>query len=230
MAKRQTVTWWKALGFNNRTDIEKKLRSIVNIVPLHTPLNDDNTLFLINVLRHHHQFEQKMGGEVNMKQLEIRINKDDGYAPTRGIWIVKKDNTSVGISWHTALQPSGGSSKKQDVCQAARYEINDQILDFREKTSSLCELCNDPITVGIDIVHVDHIKLFDELFKLFMKTLSITYNDIDTENRLFIDRNLALQWSQFHKEHATLRVVHKTCNLKRSKKDESSSSSSSLSQ
>jgi len=225
MARRQTVTWWKALGFNRKSDIEKKIRSIVNTVPLHTPLNDDNTLFLINVLRHHHQFDQKMGGEINMKQLEIRINQDDGYAPTRGIWIVKKDNTSVGISWPTALEPGGGSSKKKDVCQAARYEISDQILDFRVQPSFLCELCNESITAGIDVVHVDHIKPFDELFKLFMKTLSITYDDIDTENRLFIDRKLASQWSYFHKEQATLRIVHKTCNLKRSKKDESSSSS-----
>lgn len=225
MARRQTVTWWKALGFTNQSDIKKKIRSIVNTVPLYTPLNEDNTLFLINVLRHHHQFEQKMAGEVNLKHLEIRINQDDGHGPTRGIWIVKKDNTSVGISWHTALEPGGGSSKKQDVCQAARYEINDQIFAFREQPYGLCELCNESIAAGIDIVHVDHIKPFDELFKLFMKTVSITYDNIDTQDRRFIDRNLALQWAHFHKEHATLRVVHKTCNLKRSKKDESSSSS-----
>ena len=51
---------------------------------------------------------------------------------TNGIWIVRTDNTSVDISWHETIKPEGNPTDKEQVSTAARFEICEQIQEFKE--------------------------------------------------------------------------------------------------
>jgi len=51
--------------------------------------------------------------------------------------------------------------------------------------------------------------------------MNLSYSDVSIDDQgiksRFNDRTLASKWFAFHKEFATLRIVHKLCNLKRGK-------------
>jgi len=219
MSRRKSNPWWKIeLGIEFQKEVIVKIRSIVKSYEINTPINDNDTEFLLKVLRHHHRFDQKIG--VGMKHLEVRINPS-WNGPTNGLWIVRTDGTENDISWTTALQPDGKPTPKEEASSAARDEISSQIHDFHDTGDcSICEICHKNMTRG-DGLHVDHIKPFQDLFLEFLKSLEMTYHDITTEDlgveSQFLDRELALKWYDFHLKHSTLRLVHNKCNLGRKK-------------
>jgi hypothetical protein len=215
MLRRKTNPWWKEeLGIRTKKEVEDKIRYIVQSTPLNTPIDNSNTEFILKVLSHHHQFRQKCG--VGITHLEIRTNPS-WNGPTQGIWFIRKDGSEVDISWVTSLKPDGKPSLKEDISNAARYEIASQIHEFHDNGDChICNLCN-RMMVRHDRLHVDHIKPFDELFSIFLALNNITYSNIETEDlgveSQFKDRLLAIEWFKFHKENASLRLVHKKCNL-----------------
>jgi len=215
MQRRKTNPWWKELGFSKKSELEEKIRLIVNNSPLCEPLCNEHTEFLLKILCHHHHYERKIAG---MKHLEIRQNPS-WNGPTLGIWVIRAESEED-ISWVTALKPDGRPSVKEDVSNAARYEISPQIHDFHEcGECSVCELCGKDMVRGYKL-HVDHVKPFEQLFSEFLSVEEITYSDIETEDvggveSRFTDRQLASKWITFHRDHASLRLTHKLCNLKR---------------
>jgi hypothetical protein len=69
------------------------------------------------------------------------------------------------------------------------------------------------------MLHVDH--LFDDvpfhkLWKDFLEIRGLQADDIETKpsesGRIFIDRELANAWSQYHQEHAVLRLIRSDIN------------------
>ena len=218
MSKRKTISWWKEeLGISTKSELNEKIRSIIKSAKTNVPIDQSNTEFIVKILKHHHHFKEKIGA--GMKHLVIRENQSYG-ATTLGIWIIRVDDTETDISWVAALKPDGKASTKEDVSSAARYEIKQQIHDFHNNNTcaTICELCKQDMTTGVGI-HADHINPFEQLFLEFLSSLHLTYFDVNTKDlgidSCFLDRDLAAKWFQFHKEKATLRLVHGRCNLKR---------------
>jgi hypothetical protein len=223
MSRRKQEPWWNTdFGLKTQKELKIKIQTICNSPS--TPLSDDDTVFLLRVLKRHHEFSYKIGS--GLKHLEIRINKEPGMRETNGIWIVRTDNTSVDISWHEAIKPQGKPTDKEQSSTAARSEIYQQIQEFREKELNkmnldTCELCQLALSKD-EKLDIDHIILFETLFRDFLDKMNISYLDVATDDlgikSQFTDRTLASKWFAFHKEFATLRIVHHLCNLKRSKK------------
>ena len=217
MLKRKTISWWKSeLNISTQKEVKDKIRHIVKSSICNRPIDKTYTEFLIKVLSHHHRFEQKCG--IGIKHLEIRINPS-WNGPTQGIWIIRNDDTEEDISWVTALKPEGKPSVKEDISNAARYEISSQIHNFHDNGDcSICEICKNDM-IRHKGLHVDHIKPFENVFFDFLEQKNITYSDIQTEDlgveSQFKNRIIALDWFNFHKENSTLRLVHKKCNLQR---------------
>ena len=222
MSKRKTNFWWKSdLGINTQKELTDRIRYIVNTTTIDKPIDKLNTEFLIKVLSHHHEFQKKSG--VGIKHLEIKINHSCSGI-TKGIWIIRHDNTQEDITWVKALKPEDKSTIKEDVSNTARYEIYTQIKNFHDNGDcSICEICKNNM-IRYEELHVDHIKLFEELFLDFLTIKNIKYSNIELEDfgveSKFKDRILAEEWSKFHKEYSSLRLVHKLCNLQRKRKNE----------
>lgn len=219
MSRRRTNPWWKEeLGIPTKAKVEDKIRSIVRSTLPNRPIDEISSEFLKKVLSHHYHYREKCG--VGLRHLEVRTNPS-WNGPTQGIWIIRDDGTEVDISWVTALMPGGRPSIEQDIRNAARYEVSEQIHEFHDTGEcSTCELCHTSMTRHNGL-HVDHIKPFKDLFSEFIENRGITYSEIQTEDlgveSQFKDRPLAREWYIFHKENATLRLVHKQCNLGRAR-------------
>jgi hypothetical protein len=214
MTKRVTNNWWKTeLGFKTKQELETEIRKIIASYQINTPLNSIDQKFLICVLKHHYEFDKKIG--TGLKHLKIKEDRNNRY-----ICIVRLDNSEIDISWHVALKPNGTTTSKDNACSIARYEINNQILNFININEEVdnCELCNDVLS---DEVHVDHIIPFDILFLNFLEEKKLSYEDIHKLDMglysCFADKELANQWYNFHLKNAKLRIVHKKCNLSRKK-------------
>ena len=217
LKRRKTTTWWKReLSLNTQKEVIQKIHEIIDTTEMYTPL-DHGLFFLLQVLKHHRYYESKVG--VGIKHLEIRWNQNDCGKLTKGLWIIRTDSTEIDISWRQALLPNGEPSLKEMVSSAARYETRAQIdLFYRNESRSVCELCHKHIS-QYDEIHVDHIQVFEQLFSNFLDTVHMTYSDIKIHHlgldNEFVDRHIALLWSQYHMKYATLRIVHSKCNLKR---------------
>ena len=106
------------------------------------------------------------------------------------------------------------------VIRAMRSEIQDQIDDFRKATG----------TVGDRSVHVDHNyeedgKMFRDISSSFLVKMDTPVEEIrlklerlpgkSYKCNLFVDRVLAGEWKEFHRNCASLRIIPKEQNLRK---------------
>lgn len=215
--KRNSVKWWnEALGVKSKSEAEGRIRAIVASNPDGQALNaiDQNTI--LTVLKHHYQYTAKVG--CGVKHIEVRTNIDE-FMPTRGFWIVRTDGTAIDISWPIAMMPEGKPSPQHHVGNAARFEIKSQIdAEHRNGLCVQCPLCNLPMQRGVNL-NVDHELPFKQLLADFLHSKSLNYTDVDVEdlglNGRLKDRQLAVDWQNYHRANAVLRLTHKRCNLSR---------------
>ncbi|OXE36631.1 MAG: hypothetical protein CGW95_06575 [Phenylobacterium zucineum] len=214
-----STKWWKTEGvlgqvFQTQESLKVAIRAIVNPAPLNTPLPNDQAAFLMDVLKHHHDWAGKRGAGVS--HIEVRMNPGT-FGSTRGLWLSRVDGSEIDISWVVPLKPGGRSSPKENVCAAARREIMDQVLDVRKKQEGgVCCIC------GHDLVgstHVDHAPpvTFDVMLTDFLRTRNLDWSDVEVQDMgvyaVFKDRKLADDWQLTHSLVADLRLIHKHENL-----------------
>jgi hypothetical protein len=176
---------------------------------------------LNDFLSRHPEYEDK---SKNMQDFEI---DQCPLAPkTRKayrIFIKKTDGTSTDISWRCALTGCG-KSDKAELFAALRVAVHEQVLEFRMKSELKCNICNKTNT----IMHVDHVKQFNEIamnFLALMKEKSIKIPcDFDdatdgTYRRTFkeCDSQFCKDWCDYHENEAEYRILCQKCNLTRKK-------------
>lgn len=211
--------WWASTGvlgriFKTKGALVDAIRSINNSAALNQPMRQEDQEFLLDVLRHHHDWHAKSGAGV--QHLEVRMNEGT-FGSTRGLYIRRVDGSEVDISWVVALKPGGKSSHKESACAAARREILDQTLAARkEQEGGNCSLCGLPL---LDKTHVDHMhpNTFDSIFSDFLLSEGIAYQDVDVADMgiyaVFADKELSKRWQEFHRDRAVLRLIHAHENL-----------------
>jgi hypothetical protein len=205
--------WWVAMGYPRKSALVDAIRNITNNAPLGVPLSKADEDFLLPILQNHADWDEKRG--VGIQHIEIRLNIN-GTGSTRGIWIKRVDGTEIDISWVVALKEGGKTSPLEDLRTAAREAIQFQMHAAHiTLPCELCDLCGEPMKRG-DVLHADHIEPFDQIFKDFFGGLE---NDIEISNvgitTQIVDPKILEDWQKHHAERATLRLVHKQCNLKR---------------
>lgn len=138
------------------------------------------------------------------------------------IHIKKKDGTVDDVSWLSCVTGKPRSAK-QLLHSALRYSIEPQIQQYRDSISlDQCVLCQSS-TNGTP--HIDHFVQFEQLVHDFYQTITIPVpNEVDAVNdysgrRCFKSTDQTFQelWEDYHRKHASLRVLCATCNLSRPK-------------
>ena len=174
---------------------------------------------ILKILERHPEFADKT---VNMKNLKIQHNKLNKTALE--IMIIKKDDSQVDISWNIAID---GCLKghKQCLTGAMRSSVQYQIRQFKSQNGDKCCLCGKTENPHVD--HNDEVgSAFDELAHNFInahKHLKIPtefdeLND-NTHRQTFKpnDNEFKNKWMSYHKQHAQLRILCKSCNIRRPK-------------
>ena len=110
------------------------------------------------------------------------------------------------------------SNLKKDLQDAFRYEISDQILDYKGQYNMIGNREN----------HVDHVVPFQKLLLDFLKENNLQWQDIELQeiekdtiefklHRYQIkDRKLAKAWQDYHRENAKLQMLPAAENIKKS--------------
>jgi hypothetical protein len=209
--------WWKTDGvlgehFRTKAELENRIRGIVAKYPLETHMGADDAAFLTAIFQRHYGWDIKRGCGV---QTYFTRTVTAWTGPTTGIWIKRTDGSEVDISWVVALMPGGAPSGVLLVSTAARYEVVDQ----RNAASNAvawgapCPICGEPLFDGR---HVDHRppKTFKALLESWLESVGLTHEEVKTEevgvaDAQFVDRELGLQWAEYHRANAELRVIHK---------------------
>lgn len=202
MAMSNSDRWWKE-QFGTKKNIQGKIREIAKSNPIDARLGDIDTDFMLNVFRHHPQFEDKCGD--GFRGIIIRR---DTYG-NRCFNIERKNGTTVDISWHHALSPV--TSQKKWFVAALREEVKGQVFSFKNTCACICGICGGEICGNM---HIDHIIPFRELVAEFFG--DELHETVDYgEYSLLKDRNIASRWVEYHKMFALLQPTHAKCNLKK---------------
>ena len=152
--------------------------------------------------------------------VDFTVQKDWLNKSAFKLSIVRNNNETCSIAWRTCITGKSKSTKEL-LSSALRYTIGNQIFDFKNKLQQTsCEFCSQ---VTCDY-HIDHVVHFAKLTSDFMGTCDAVPQEFatasDGSNRLAFkaqDQDFSDAWSEYHKQHAVLRVLCKTCNLKREK-------------
>lgn len=211
--------WWADTGvlgriFKTKGALVDEIRRINNSAVLNQPMSQEDQEFILDVLRHHHDWHAKSGAGV--QHLEVRMNAGT-FGSTRGLYIKRVDGSEVDISWVVALKPGGKSSHKESACAAARREILDQTMAARQaQEGGACSICGQPL---LEKTHVDHMhpNTFDAIFSDFLLSEGMDYQAVDVQDMgiyaVFADQSLSKRWQEFHRSRAVLRLIHAHENL-----------------
>lgn len=167
--------------------------------------------FLVDLFRRHPKYPEKV---YDMCDLSIVQNKLNPHCFELNI--LKSNGEVDDISWKNCVSGSG----RDAFTSALRVAIDDQIKSFRSTCAIQCVLCN---TVDADVFHVDHENHFEEIVYEFLHTTQrnkpTLFQNTDDHRKAFTsnDKDYENEWKSFHKNRARLRLLCRSCNLKRPK-------------
>lgn len=213
--------WWKDRGYKTKKDLEDEIRKIINGTSFNSLIqNPAEKELLVWVLSHHHEYSSKTNYS---NDFNLQMRSSQFKASNKELWIVFNEGYDpMDISWTTALKPNGQSNVKQNLSEAARQAINDQILSFKDQHKDFkCCLCNKEIEEKIEVCHYK--PRFDELFKNYFGIDEASYTNFKVIDGSYAQRFFENQvqkdgWTQYHANHAILNAAHGKCIDQRSRK------------
>jgi Protein of unknown function (DUF3223) len=206
------VPWFKTEGvlgvpYKSQAALRDACRAIINPKTPGTRLSPSEQVWMLDLLRHHHAWEEKRGSGV--EAIEVRLSVD-AVSVTKCLWLIRTDGTAVDISWFRVVV--GRAQTYGDrVRNAARNAIGDQTQAVRERErGGDCPICSKRLT---GLTHVDHHPVeFETLIADWLRERELPLVDAGTESA-FANEADRTDWREYHDLFANLRLVHKKCNL-----------------
>ncbi|MBI5263868.1 MAG: DUF3223 domain-containing protein [Bradyrhizobium sp.] len=173
----------------------------------------------------HDEWDDKTaGGFVGFTTMTVRANG----RVTRCFAIQSADDDQIDISFphairriETARTATLIPQALRDFRNAARIEVARQTMNYRATALSVGTPCS---VTGLQLTAsncaVDHHgRSFDELLFAFcqlrsINPLKVQVGSVQGVQARFVDRVLAQHWQSYHQQHAQLRLIEKTANLK----------------
>ena len=165
----------------------------------------------LELFKRHHSYPRKLDFVVDVKVVPNRL------LPTcYELNLVKSKNGQEwveNISYRACCTPSSGGPKDA-IKRAMRNAIVGQLMDFRRSNVHVCALCRGRQSIEVD----HHTPTFAELYRAFIDGRDdVPVEFSKGENYLVgfrdTDEAFASAWRAYHAEHATLRLLCRTCNL-----------------
>jgi hypothetical protein len=168
---------------------------------------------LLEIFKLHPDYPEKIENVIDVSIEYNRINPTKCYE----LQLIKNNQTSEAISYRKCFIKI---RKDNDLVMSMRYAILDQILLYKNSHKLICSFCNSKT----NDIQIDHIILFKILYDDFLKQNTITiptkfdYNYFNSAMFKDEDEKFKNSWCEYHKSHASLRCLCKSCNLTRKKK------------
>jgi len=214
-------------AFSTKAEIIEHCRNIRDATPDHTLVAArPDVAFLLDLFSSwHDEWDDKIsGGFVGFTTMTVRANGK----VTRCFAIRTADEGLIDISFphairriETARTASLVPQALRDFRNAARVEIARQTMDYRAtflSSGTRCSITGQQLTSSN--CAVDHQgRSFDELLFEFcqlrgVNPVNVHVGSVRGVQARFVDRALAQDWQSYHQQHAQLRLIEQTANLK----------------
>jgi hypothetical protein len=218
----------KRRSFQSKKEAQEYFRMEISSRDVGTEITSQEEFFadIRSLIERHPEREQKVG--VGIEAFIVRL--DDNR--NKMLWLRRTDGSSTDFSYITCIR-GNGMSLRQEFAEAARKTVEPHITEFRDDYVRRfmnpdgqipCEETG--VLMNIKDSHVDHFPVtFQTLVDQFLDQTSIglTRNILSAPadrqtHTSFVCPKTAAMFLDFHRSNATLKVVHKTVNLKRKRK------------
>ena len=167
------------------------------------------------MVNRHHEKELKIGCGIFFFSIDLDSWKK------KYVKIVRIDDTSDDFSWNSAIDKKI-KTPFELLKQAMRFEINNQILDYKYGFNSpyVCNICKKfTSTVEIDHWEID----FKDLFNNFIEENPDSPKTFDDEPSYhcpvfkLCDKDFSKKWNEYHKINAKLQLLCVDCHIKKTR-------------
>lgn len=202
----------------SKNKVKEIAQTILRFSPLNSWLQNEETLFLNELLKHHPNYLQKCG--IGIKGFKIKYTRFG----EKGFILYRKDNSFTDFSYLICIQKPTLSSQIKQACRTA---VEKDIINFKKREFGgekiiECNVSNKKLTFNKS--HVDHHPIsFKDIFEMWIVNKTIMKNDLnptkDNEETIyFINKKIEKDFRDFHNKIAILRIVSPEINLR--KKDD----------
>lgn len=200
--------------FKTKKELEDHVRNIIKDIGICPSVKTESIElynFFIDLFRRHPKYPEKI---YNICDISIVTNKLN--AKVLELNVIRHDGSVDDISWRSCVS----GAEKDNFKSALRLAIEDQIKSFRRATSNECDICK---SSEAGEYHVDHVNHFEEILYGFLQTTKrvkpTIFQNMKDNRKSFIsdDKEYEEEWQSYHKNKACLRILCRSCNLKRPK-------------
>jgi len=163
------------------------------------------------LFRRHSDYPDKFHG---LSDIQIRYNPI--FRTQLETIIVKNNGDEDDVS---LLNNCITGKPKDNLTIAMRNAIYPQIQEFKLHSVMECVLCHCTTNIHIDHYQPQFVDLTTAFLQDWNGLLPNTFEQNDCHSKIFThaDTDFELKWIAYHRSHAVLRVLCKTCNLSRKK-------------
>jgi len=196
--------------FTTKKQLEEYTRHLISTIGICSSLlYNEHYPFFLELFQRHPRYPEKIQ---NMIDISIQPNKiTPQYLE---LHLLHSDGTTDDISWKQCVS---GKARNPFHC-ALRVAVDDQIMSFRQSHHMICDICN---KIDANEYHVDHVIHFEHIIFDFLQTNQLTpptvFQNTYDNRKAFTDNDKEYenQWKLYHKTHAILRILCRSCNLTR---------------
>lgn len=230
MAKRQTFNI-KDQTFQTKAEFKDFVKVILNKYEINKAIGTADLQFISELLKRHPEYDKKVGNGIKA----IVIKMDGNWGKTRCFHIQRIDGTETDFSYINCIDNDTSREPMRMFRHSARSAVSDQIISHlsnyisRNKDSNDNVICQKSQTkINKEQATVDHIPpiTFDRIVTDFLSLKNIEPSQIDyigfgdnEYNKEFKEESMRIEFSNYHRQVAKLRVISKHENLTQKKKN-----------
>lgn len=203
------------IPFFNQEEAKSHVRAILRRTGVGNFIEGEDKHFVLELIQRHPTAEEKIGSGI--KSLQVVQNPWNRVA--QGFDILRADGSRTDISFIKCISTIQ-TSTEGNLKAAMRRAISNQVIEFkRDQGPSRCGICS----IFMEHSHVDHMFHFDFLVANFLKispSPPTEFDDCPVGNSATFrpqDLEFEIEWSKYHRIHATLRLLCPKCNRSREK-------------
>lgn len=171
--------------------------------------------FLHALISRHPEAETKIGCGVSSFYVD-----HDGFKG-KCFHLLRTDGTRTDFSFRSCIKPP---TAREEALSALRSEVCAQTQKVKADAFA-AGVVHCAVTGGVltwESAHVDHVVPFEQLVVAFLKSeqlvvesLKVRPTEDGATSTWLVDRGVAARWSEYHREHAVLRITSAEWNLRR---------------
>ena len=217
MSSKREVIILDGIIFKTKKECKEYVREIIKKLNIGEKIYKSNKLyqFFLDLVNRHPKKDFKIGCGISYFLIAFDSWKN------KYVEIVRIDDTSDDFSWNSAIDKKI-KTPFELLKQAMRFEINNQILDYKYRFDSpyICNICKN----STSLVEIDHCEIdFKDLLFNFIEKNPDCPKIFDDEPSYhspvfkLCDKDFSEKWNEYHKINAKLQLLCVDCHTKKTR-------------